>query len=116
MAANLDLTLGPIDCSDPANINKYAATQDPTTCHVCLSTGAVVGLSFHAQTGLVSLVALLILLFIIARNFMRNKRNPPGPWRLFRGNVDILMLNLIVCRKVGNHMTWASHARSYTSR
>ncbi|CAE6446327.1 unnamed protein product [Rhizoctonia solani] len=94
---SLNLTLGRIDCSDPTNFNMYVDTQDPTTCHVCLSTGAVVGLSFHAQTGLVSLVALLILLFIIARNYIRNRLNPPpGQWRLFRGNVDILMLNLIV--------------------
>ncbi|KAJ1306917.1 hypothetical protein OPQ81_007900 [Rhizoctonia solani] len=93
---NLNLTSGPIDCSGP-NLAKYVDTQDPTTCHVCLTTGAVVGLSFHAQTGLISLVALLILLYIIARNYVRNLyKPPPGQWRLFRGNVDILMLNLVI--------------------
>ncbi|CAE6447106.1 unnamed protein product [Rhizoctonia solani] len=94
---NLNLTLGRIDCSDPVNLKMYVDTQNPSTCHVCLSTGAVVGLSFHAQTGLISLAALLILLFIIARNYTRNLRKPPpGQWRLLRGNVDILMLNLIM--------------------
>ncbi|KAH7335169.1 hypothetical protein B0J17DRAFT_668933 [Rhizoctonia solani] len=91
-----NLTTGRIDCSGD-NLVTYADTQKPTTCHVCLSTGAVVGLSFHAQTGLISLAALLILLYIIARNYIRNlRKRPSGQWRLFRGNVDILMLNLIV--------------------
>ncbi|CAE6428969.1 unnamed protein product [Rhizoctonia solani] len=85
-----------IECSGD-NLITYAYTQKPTTCHVCLTTGAVVGLSFHAQTGLISLAALLILLGVIVRNYIRNLRKPlSGRQRLFRGNVDILMLNLIV--------------------
>ncbi|KAF8705288.1 hypothetical protein RHS03_05308, partial [Rhizoctonia solani] len=92
----LRLTKGPIDCTED-NVDVFNDIQENVSCHVCLSTGAVVGLAFHAQTGLISLVALLALLYIVARNYIRNHRKPPpGPWRLFRGNVDILMLNLIV--------------------
>ncbi|KAG9085447.1 hypothetical protein FS749_004412 [Ceratobasidium sp. UAMH 11750] len=86
---------GLVDCVN--NYNDYLDIQKESTCHVCLSTGAVVGLSFHAQMGLISLVSLLILLGIIARNYRRMCiQRPNGGWRLFRGNVDILMLNLIV--------------------
>ncbi|KAG9099957.1 hypothetical protein FRC06_004668 [Ceratobasidium sp. 370] len=82
---------GRVDCVN--HYNDYLDTQKKDTCHVCLSTGAVVGLSFHAQMGLISLVSLLILLGIIARNYRRMCiRRPNGGWRLFRGNVDILMV------------------------
>ncbi|QRW17206.1 G protein coupled glucose receptor regulating Gpa2 protein [Rhizoctonia solani] len=92
----LRLTKGPINCTGD-NVDIFNDIQKTATCHVCLSTGAVVGLAFHAQTGLISLVALLALLYIVARNYIRNHHKPPpGPWRLFRGNVDILMLNVIV--------------------
>ncbi|QRV74220.1 G protein coupled glucose receptor regulating Gpa2 protein [Ceratobasidium sp. AG-Ba] len=88
-------TNGPVDCVN--YYNEYPETTDKNTCHVCLSTGAVVGLSFHAQMGLVSLTALLILLGIIARNYWRNRALPPhSRWPLFRTNIDILMFNLII--------------------
>lgn len=32
-----------VDCA--ANYNLYAETQKDSTCHVCLSTGAVLGLA-----------------------------------------------------------------------
>ncbi|KAG8732425.1 hypothetical protein FRC12_019273, partial [Ceratobasidium sp. 428] len=58
------MSTGRVDCVN--QYNDYLDTQEKNTCHVCLSTGAVVGLSFHAQMGLISLVALLVLLGIIA--------------------------------------------------
>ncbi|QRV88976.1 G protein coupled glucose receptor regulating Gpa2 protein [Ceratobasidium sp. AG-Ba] len=88
-------TTGKIDCT--ALYGDYPETTEKNTCHVCLSTGAVVGLSFHAQMGLVSLTALLVLLAIIALKYYRNRALPVhSRWPLFRSNVDILMLNLII--------------------
>jgi hypothetical protein len=69
---------------------------------------------FQAEAGLVSLVALLVLLGVIIvrsfilsrylyadiysptqRNYRRNLINPPPrPWRLFRGNIDVLMVRI----------------------
>lgn len=74
-------------------------------------------MQFQVQAGLASLVALLMLLGLIAVsgvgpsmfsaciyvdafgltkcNYRHNLRKPPsGPWRLFRGNMDILRANI----------------------
>ncbi|KAG9075204.1 hypothetical protein FS749_013147, partial [Ceratobasidium sp. UAMH 11750] len=80
---------GPVDCAN--HYNNYLDTQAKDTCHVCLSTGAVVGLSFHAQMGFISLVSLLVLLGIIAANYSRKRSRKGGQLKLFRGNIDILM-------------------------
>ncbi|KAG8740393.1 hypothetical protein FRC10_004372 [Ceratobasidium sp. 414] len=107
---------GPVDCAN--HYNDYLETQAKDTCHVCLSTGAVVGLSFHAQMGFISLVSLLILLGIIAVNFQRKRIRHGGQLKLFRRNIDILMLNLIVADIVMSlgaipDVYWAHHRQVF---
>ncbi|KAF8607449.1 hypothetical protein BDV93DRAFT_553148 [Ceratobasidium sp. AG-I] len=108
---------GPVDCKN--NFQNFLYNQKLQTCHVCLSTSAVVGLSYHSQMGLISLLSLLVLLSVIARNYRRNVINlPDGEWRLFRGNVDILVLNLIVADVVMSlgaisDIYWAHHQQVF---
>ncbi|KAG8693515.1 hypothetical protein FRC11_002851, partial [Ceratobasidium sp. 423] len=64
---------------------------------VCLSTGDVVGLSFTAQVGFVSALAVIALLGYVAINYtriLREKAKPPP--NLIRTNIDGLMLNLLI--------------------
>ncbi|QRV89115.1 G protein coupled glucose receptor regulating Gpa2 protein [Ceratobasidium sp. AG-Ba] len=107
---------GPVDCS--VNYKLYNDTQENPS-NVCLDTSAVVGLAFQAEAGLVSLIALLLLVGTIIRNYRRNIiKPPPGPWRLFRGNIDILMLNLIfadIWMSIGSipNIYWAHRRQVY---
>ncbi|KAG8737436.1 hypothetical protein FRC10_008180, partial [Ceratobasidium sp. 414] len=70
----------------------YTPTGGYAFSSVPLGVDAVVGVLLQAEAGLVSLTSILILLAIILCNYRRNRsKPPPGPWRLFRGNMDILM-------------------------
>ncbi|KAF8596331.1 hypothetical protein BDV93DRAFT_610949 [Ceratobasidium sp. AG-I] len=108
---------GPVDCSWPNSELYSDAQHNPSV--VCLSTGAVVGLSFQAQSALLSLAALLILVGVIVRNYRRNVVNlPAGSWKMIRSNMDILMLNLIfsdIMMALGSAPSayWASQRQVY---
>lgn len=51
---------------------------------------------FATLAGLISTTAVLIFLGLVARNFIRNVRDPPpgGEWRLIRTHVDAYLLSL----------------------
>ncbi|KAG9080058.1 hypothetical protein FRC06_007127, partial [Ceratobasidium sp. 370] len=97
----------------------FTPTGDYALSHVRLGVDAVVGVLLQAEAGLVSLASILVLLAIILRNYRRNRsKPPPGPWRLFRGNMDILMLNLIcadLCMSIGSSLSlyWAYKHKVY---
>ena len=51
---------------------------------------------FTTLAGFISTIAVLIFLGLVARNFIRNVRDPPpgGEWRLIRTHVDAYLLSL----------------------
>ena len=53
-------------------------------------------LQFTTLAGCISTIAVLIFLGLVARNFIRNVRDPPpgGEWRLIRTHVDAYLLSL----------------------
>ncbi|KAG9103902.1 hypothetical protein FRC06_007149 [Ceratobasidium sp. 370] len=68
--------------------------------------------------GFISLVSLLILLGIIAVNYWRKRVRKGGQLKLFRGNIDILMLNLIGADTVMSlgavsDLYWAHHRQVF---
>ncbi|KAG9120676.1 hypothetical protein FRC07_003755 [Ceratobasidium sp. 392] len=86
---------------------------------VTLSTGQVVGLSFAAQAGFISAIAVVILLSMVAYKYWENIRHPPGPpWRLIRTNIDAFMLNLLIADFIMSlgailDIKWANERRTY---
>ncbi|KAG8844444.1 hypothetical protein FRB96_003032 [Tulasnella sp. 330] len=90
-------------------------------CNSMLSHKQSIGLSFIAQSGLISSVAVLMFLFMVARNYIRNLINPPpGKWRLIRTHVDAYLLSLMcadLLQAVGAILTarWALEQRTYCS-
>ncbi|TDL25439.1 hypothetical protein BD410DRAFT_813640 [Rickenella mellea] len=61
----------------------------------CLTPGDRIGLAFTAESGFISLTAVLILFFLILRNVIRYTRNPPpNGWSLVQQPADVYMLSL----------------------
>lgn len=67
-------------------------------CLNILPTSQVIGLSFTALAGFISSFAVLFVLILVARNYIRNVLHPPpgGEWRLIRTHVDAYLLSLLL--------------------
>jgi len=74
-----------------------SATCEASVCRTCLSRRDIVGLAIATVPGFVSSLAVLILLCIIFRNFIRFYMNiPRKEWRLFKSPLDVYMFSLLV--------------------
>ncbi|CAE6442875.1 unnamed protein product [Rhizoctonia solani] len=63
---------------------------------ISLLAGRVTGLGFVSFSSLVSLLAVITVLLIIAWKYRRNVRSDPGePWSLLRSDLDAYMLQLL---------------------
>ncbi|KAG9044410.1 hypothetical protein FS842_001485, partial [Serendipita sp. 407] len=87
-----------------------------------LPTSEVIGLSFTALAGFISCLAVLFVLFLVGRNYIRNVRHPPpgGEWRLIRTHVDAYLLSLLASDMLQGlgavlNVQWAAQRRSYCS-
>ncbi|KAG8709761.1 hypothetical protein FRC08_018076 [Ceratobasidium sp. 394] len=78
---------------DSQGIEAFTSAGGYALSYAQLGTEAVVGVLLQAEAGLVSFASILVLLAVILRNYRRNRRKPPPrPWRLLRGNIDILIV------------------------
>jgi len=73
----------------------------PLPCHLCkIPKNEIIGKltfpQFTTLAGFISTFAVLVFLGLVARNFIRNVRDPPpgGEWRLIRTHVDAYLLSL----------------------
>ncbi|CUA74225.1 Cyclic AMP receptor 1 [Rhizoctonia solani] len=88
-----------LDCTNPAEYSRSRTDRNGITtyCNTCLSTGEAIGLNYGGLSGLASLVAIIALFIIIARQYHKNMMNTSlAPWRLLRSNLDGFLLNLLV--------------------
>ncbi|ELU43670.1 hypothetical protein AG1IA_02298 [Rhizoctonia solani AG-1 IA] len=144
----LRLTKGPINCTGD-NVDIFNDIQKTATCHVCLSTGAVVGLAVSpriylcGKTLTISLVPCADWAYFFSclaclalyrrskciissqhviytestphqRNYIRNHHKPPpGPWRLFRGNLNVIVANMIMSLGAISDIRWAYDRQVY---
>ncbi|KAI5120663.1 hypothetical protein M0805_008000 [Coniferiporia weirii] len=74
-------------------------SDDPCTTaenvHTCLTKGQSIGLALTAESGLISLTSLLVLVTLIVRNVYRNSKRPRVEQRrLVQEPTDVLMLSL----------------------
>ncbi|KIM24225.1 hypothetical protein M408DRAFT_242992 [Serendipita vermifera MAFF 305830] len=95
-------------------------SEDP--CLVHLPEGEVIGLSFTAFAGFLSAFAVIFVLILVARNYMRNVRNPPpgGEWKLIRTHVDAYLLSFLgsdLMQSLGAilDIKWAAERQVYCS-
>ncbi|KAI0058574.1 hypothetical protein BV25DRAFT_1840948 [Artomyces pyxidatus] len=70
-----------------------AGNPDPPI--YCLSRGQSIGLALTAESGFISVAAVLLLFLLLVRNVVRyNRLAPGGNWRLLKEPTDIYMLSL----------------------
>ncbi|TFK44243.1 hypothetical protein BDQ12DRAFT_7840 [Crucibulum laeve] len=73
---------------------QYARQRESGEIH-CLTRGQSIGLTIVAQTGLLSLLAVLYVFWIILLNIIQHIRYAPrNKWRFFQQPVDVLMFSL----------------------
>ncbi|KAJ7105417.1 hypothetical protein C8R43DRAFT_1046810 [Mycena crocata] len=74
--------------------DEYARSLIDPAIH-CLTRGQSIGLTITAESGLISLVAVLGVFILIIRNGIRHVRRT-GKWALVQEPMDVLMLSLFV--------------------
>lgn len=73
---------------------EYSRSLNDSSIH-CLTRGQSIGLTLAAESGFVSLVAVLWVFVIIFRNVARHIRHaPPGKYHMVQEPMDIFMLSL----------------------
>ncbi|KAJ7045895.1 hypothetical protein C8F04DRAFT_1227946 [Mycena alexandri] len=75
-------------------LEEYSRSLSDPSIH-CLTRGQSIGLTVTAESGLISLVAVLGVFTLIIRNGIRHVRRT-GKWYLVRQPMDVLMLSLFV--------------------
>ncbi|KAG8927978.1 hypothetical protein FRC03_003648 [Tulasnella sp. 419] len=91
-------------------------------CVSLLNTGQIVGLSFIAESGVISTLAVLVFLGLVVRNVISDRRNPGpnGPAPLIRTHIDGYILSLMfadLLQGLGAIFSakWAAEGKVYCS-